>query len=295
MTDTRDMASPSPKTTLVSYDRDEALAAFGREPFRVQHGLADHPLFSLDALADLADRLPPEVVEHNLGSVGALEPGGEVPKLDASPGDVVRGIETNGCWVVLPIVLAEMDPVPGYGDVYEQVLTDVAPMVPGGRDAMRGNHSVIFLAAAGSVTPSHVDGELGFLLHMRGDKRLSIGRYADAETERHELEGFFTGEHRNTAQLPVDVHDFDLVGGTGLHVPPLTPHWVTNGDTVAISLSVGFQTPANLRREGVYKFNARARRLGLTPKPFGQDERRDRVKASILTGAATARRRLARR
>lgn len=279
---------------VVSYDLAEASANFRAKPFLVEHGLAGHPLFGLDSLGELADRLPADLVEHNLGSVGAVVPGGEVPRLDGTPGDLVRGIETNGVWIALPIVLADgkLDGLPGYQDLFDQIMEDLAPMVPGGRDAMSGFHSVIFLAATGSTTPSHVDGEIGFLLHARGVKRVSFGRYSSPEREREELEAFHRNEHRNTGELPVDVRHLDLEPGQGVHVPPLVPHWVENGPEVAISLSVGFQTPQNLQRAGVYRFNAQARRLGLSPRSPGESQARDQIKSSLIWGASKVKRRV---
>ena len=265
----------------LDFDLDEARTGFGRAPFSVRHTLSDHPLFALDALAELADRLPPDAVEHNLGSVGAVELSGDVPRLDATPGELVRGIRTNGCWVVLPF----LHRTPPYDRLYSEILDDLAPLVRGGREAMSSFHSVVFLAAPGSTTPSHVDPEMGFLLHLEGEKRLSIGSFGDDAVEQEQLERFHGGGHRNTT-MPVAARDFELRPGDGVHVPPNVPHVVTNGPTVAISLSVGFQTPENLRRNGEYKFNARARRLGLRPKPFGESPRRDHVKASVLWAAA---------
>jgi hypothetical protein len=267
---------------LVTFEPEKARAAFGRAPFSVRHTLSEHPLFSLDALAELADRLPQDAVEHNLGSVKAEELGGEVPRLDLTPGEIVRGIETNGSWIVLPF----LDRTPPYDAIYTQILDDVASLVPGGRQKMSRFHSVVFLAAPNSTTPSHVDPELGFLLHLRGQKRLSIGSFEGPEVERAELERFHGGGHRNT-KVPVGVTDYDLRAGDGVHVPPNVPHVVTNGPEVAVSLSVGFQTPENLRRNGVHKFNARVRRLGIEPKPLGASPSRDRAKASTLWAAAS--------
>lgn len=293
---THTQPQPARARADVSYDLAEARANFRQAPFLVRHGLADHPLFTIDALADLADSLPSGIAEHNLGNVGALEPGGEVPSLDASLGEIVRGIETNGCWVALPILLQEplLRDLPGYQEVFDGVMDALAPIVPGGRAAMSGFHSVIFLATAGSVTPSHIDGEIGFLLHIRGKKGINVGRYADAQVEQSELEAFYRNEHRNTGTLPADPVHFDLEPGQGVHVPPLKPHWIENGPEVAISLSVGFQTPENLRRAGVYMWNGRLRQRGLSPRPYGVSPARDRVKASLLWGAVGARRRIVR-
>ena len=274
---------PREMSALLSYELELARAHYGRLPFALKHTLADHPLFNLDALAELADRLPSEVVEHNLASVGALEPGGVVPRLDASAGEIVRGIETNGCWIVLPCI----PETPPYDALYGRILDELAPIVPGGRAAMRKLLGVVFVASRQSTTPSHVDPELGFLLHLRGSKRVSIGQFPTAEAEQDDLDRFHRGGHRNTDQLPVDVTHFDLEPGDGLHVPPFVPHWVEGGDEVTISLSVGFHTPSNLRRLRVNQWNAYARRVGLSPEPYGRRPARDRAKARLLNAAAS--------
>lgn len=292
MTESNDAALSPSARGLVSYDLAEARENFARRSFIIDHELTDHPLFSLDALADLADRLPQELVEHNRGSVGAVVPGGDVPRLDLTPGELVRGIETNDSWVVLPIMRA--DPGPGYREVYHEIIAGLGPMVPGGVAATSGHHAVIFIASGGSTTPTHIDAEVGFLLHMRGEKRLSIGGFPDATKERERLEDFFTGGHRNTEGLPTDVRHFDLEPGQAVHVPPLKPHCVSNGAEVTISMSVGFQTEANLRRAYVHTWNGRVRKLGLSPKPFGENANLDRVKASVLWGGVKARRLLSR-
>jgi len=292
MTDSDHLTLSRPHSASVSYDLSEAREKFGRRSFLIQHELTDHPLFTLDALADLADRLPPGMGEHNRASVGAVVPDGEVPKLDLTPGELVRGIESNDSWVVLPIVHSDMDPVPGYQEIYDEILGTLGPIVPGGVDTMSGYHAVVFVASGGSTTPTHIDPELGFLLHMRGKKRLSIGGFPDATKERERLEHFFTGGHRNTEDLPTDIEHFDLEPGQGVHVPPLKPHLVTNGADVTISLSMGFQTEANLRRQSIHMWNGRVRKLGLSPRPYGEDATRDRVKASLLVSGIKARRRL---
>jgi hypothetical protein len=271
---------------ILTFDEAVAADAFGKRTFPLRHALADHELFRLEALGDLADQLPPDAVEHNLGSVGALEPGGDVPTLDQSPGEIVRGIESNGCWVVLPF----LHKTPPWDAVLADVFGDLSTIVPGGRDAMLGLHSVVFLAAPGSTTPSHVDPELGFLMHIRGEKRLSIGRFADG-TGEEELDRFYAGGHRNTSELPVDVEHIDLQPGEAAHVPPHTPHWVTNGPGVTVALSVGFQTEANLEAMRAHRFNGSVvRRLGITPRPVGAAPSRDRIKARAVDVAAGARR-----
>ena len=79
-------------------DRDEFAAAFSRRPVAVDHTLAEDPLLSLEAVADLADRFPGRVERHN-ANLPMVMPDG-APELELSPSEMVRGIEDNGCWMV---------------------------------------------------------------------------------------------------------------------------------------------------------------------------------------------------
>ena len=87
-------------TRMLRIEPSDLQAGFSRAPFRVGHDLADHPLLQLDRIGDLADALPADHVEHNLGAVPDVLPGGEAPRLDATPGEIARGIHDNGCWMV---------------------------------------------------------------------------------------------------------------------------------------------------------------------------------------------------
>src|SRR6266508_4224239 len=110
---------------LLEIDPTTVKENFSRAPFTVKHKLSDHPLLTLDALGRLADSLPEDQVEHNLGDVPEVLPGGEAPRLDATPGEIARGIETNGCWMVLK----KVDTDPAYKRLLEQALDDVLPLV----------------------------------------------------------------------------------------------------------------------------------------------------------------------
>jgi hypothetical protein len=62
----------------------------------------DHPLFSLEAFGELADRTPPERIERQRTDLDLVLPGGGNPRGGVeAPGDVVRGIETDNAWLVL--------------------------------------------------------------------------------------------------------------------------------------------------------------------------------------------------
>lgn len=280
----------STPTRMLELDRETARQKFGREAFAFRHNLVDHRLFTLDALGDLADSLPSDLVDHNLGSVPAVNPGGEAPRVDLTPGEIVRGIETNGCWIALPRV----ESMPGYTDVYEAIIDEIAPYLPGGHDSIRNKHSVVFMSAPRGVTPVHVDPEHGMLFQFRGTKSVSVGAFADEGQRERELERFFSGGHENIADLPESPDVYRVGPGDVVHLPPLIPHWVENDDNVSISLSVGFRVPEIIRIGRAYSFNARLRRIGLDPTKPGQRPRLDGAKAAAM-GTLSSARRLVRR
>ena len=167
---------------LVELDPATVEQRFGRGAFVVQHRLQDHPLTQLEALAELADSLPSDRVEHNLASVGDTVPGGEVPRSDLPPGEIVRTIETNGCWMVLPI-----HGVPSYQDFFDELFETVTRALPEREGRSRRRQAVFFLSAPNSTTPTHIDLEQGYLLQLSGTKQVSIGNFPDSE-QRWQLE-----------------------------------------------------------------------------------------------------------
>jgi len=251
-------------------------ASAGTNPERVRHHLRDHPLLSVESVATLADRLPAHSVEHNVAKgIGAVVPGGAAPVLERSPGEVARGIEHNGCWMVLKNI--EQDPQ--YSQLLNAALDEVAPLLPGGAAAMRSRHGFLFLSAPGSVTPAHVDPEHNFLLQVRGTKTMHVGRFATPDDEQRELERSFGNGHRNMSYVPADMTAYALDPGDGLYVPVGAPHWVANGPTVSVSLSITWRTAETLHAGRVHAFNDALRRAGRTPRRLGDRPAVDRVKA----------------
>jgi hypothetical protein len=275
-------------TRLLEIEPARMAEALGRSPLAVRHTLVDHPLLSVDALADLADALPASSVEHNLGDVELVSEADAVTRLDATPGDVARGIETNGCWMVLKNIEHEAP----YAELLDACLDEVVGLVgPEGRMTLR--EAFVFLSAPASVTPSHVDPEHNFLLQVRGTKEMNVGRFADPAAEQRELERFYAGGHRNIHQTPDDVETHHLQPGQGVYVPPNAPHFVVNGPTVSVSLSITWQTPATVRAARVHAANGRLRGLRLSPRPAGESPAVDRVKAGAIGVMSGVRKRLA--
>ena len=260
-------------------------AHFAKEPFAVRHNLVDHELLTVERVAQLADFLPDASVEHNLGNVDKIVAGGEAPKLDQTPGEVARGIETNRSWMVLKNI--EQDPA--YKALLDETLGEVSQWsdLEGGQTL---REAFIFLTAPNSMTPAHVDPEHNFLLQIRGDKVMHTGDFPDEETKLATLEAFHSGAHRNIDWEPIAHRPFPLAPGDGVYMPVAKPHWVTSGPEVSVSLSITFRTPATERAARLWKTNNRLRKLKLAPRAPGRSERADRVKDTAARALSKLRR-----
>lgn len=264
---------------VLDVDRQRFTEALSRRAMRVRHALADHPLFTLEALAKLADALPPASIERaRAKNLPAVVPDG-APAVDGPPSETVRGIEHNGCWVVLWYI----ERVPEYGALLNACLDDVDPYISARAGGMCRREAFLFLSAPRSVTPVHIDPEHNFLLQIRGTKEFTAVAFADPASELAGLNRYFDGSHRNLTAMPTgEAETFRIGPGEGVYNPPFLPHWVQNGNNVSVSLSITFRTRLSQRAEMVHTFNARFRRLSLPVRPPGRSEGIDRAKETAI-------------
>ncbi|MCW2776280.1 MAG: Cupin superfamily protein [Frankiales bacterium] len=248
-------------------------------PVRVHHDLARGGLLDLERLAVLAATLPAASIEHNVGAVPAVLPGGVAPQSSLTPPEIVRSIDTNGCWMVLKNV--EQDPE--YAALLDACLDALEPQLTAseGRSVLR--EGFVFLSAPGSVTPTHIDPEHNVLLQVSGTKTMCIGRFPTDADRDLQAERLHSGEHRNLESAAVDVTDYPLGPGDGVYVPVHAPHVVRNGPAPSISLSVTWRTRRTLREGSVLSLNARLRRRGLPTAAPGAGAR-DHVLQAVERG-----------
>lgn len=249
-------------------------------PGVIRHSLADHPLFTLPALADLAGTLDPRHVEYNRGDLPTGIDPSDVPANGLSIADTIRGIEENGSWMVLKFVERN----PAYKALLEETLAELMPVIGPVTGAMHQLESFIFVSSPNSVTPLHFDPEHNILLQLRGTKTMTVFPATDAEIAPNELhERFQLGlASRN---LPWDEAyaargtEHVLTAGDGIHVPVMTPHWVKNGPKVSISFSVTWRSEWSYRAADAHAFNAVLRRTGLKPARPGRYPVQNKAKA----------------
>lgn len=280
-----------PKTTRTSpasfmhLDPGQCHRDIGHREFDLHHALLGHPLFTLNALAELADSLPPEAVERHAADQALLVPGGQV-HLPNKASDTVRDIYRNGSWMVM----WNLEQNESYRRVIDAVLDQAAPLLPKREAGMARREAFLFISSPHSVTPVHFDPEHNFLLQISGIKQISIGRFADRASEVHALDRYYDGSHRNLDKVPPTSSVHVMNPGEGVYIYPWAPHWVHNGPEPSISLSLTFRTHRSERIENACMFNRKLRLHGLKPRPAGEFEPLDRAKASAVAFAGWVRR-----
>jgi hypothetical protein len=259
----------APMPGLLEIDGETFRASFNRAPFLIRHHLADHPLFSLQRLIELANRLPEEKIKYNGADISIATGLYEGPRTGLSVRETIQQIEECRSWMVINNV--ELDPE--YRQLLDRCLDEVQLFSDLMDPGMFQREGFIFISSPGSITPFHMDPEYNFLLQIRGEKQISIWGGKDRSVlSEITLEKYFSDVERQIAfkeEYQRKASIFELTPGTGLHFPVVAPHWVRNGDGVSVSLSVTFRTPASERRRIVYCANADLRRRGLNPRPPG--------------------------
>ena len=246
-------------------DREALLRLYPETPGTFAHMLADEPLLTLPEIAALATRLDPGTVEYNRGDL----PVGVDPDSDIGNGrsiaETIRTIEDNGSWMVLKFI--ERDTV--YAALLDRVLDEIVPVVKGRTGAMLKREAFIFISSPDAVTPFHFDPEHNILMQIRGTKTMTVFPAGDeAIVPGIEHERFHLGGHRNTpwnAAFETKGKRFDLGAGDAIYVPVKAPHWVKNGPTVSVSLSVTWRSEWSYAEADARGMNAVLRNMGLSP------------------------------
>ena len=163
---------------VTAFDR-AALADFAalypEAPGLLHHGLVGHPLFELDALVRLAQRMRPGDVEQNIGDLPIGIDPAAVAHNGLSVVETIRSIEHAGAWMVLKFV--EQDAA--YRALLEAALGELIPVVGAATGAMLKMEAFVFISSPGAVTPFHFDPEHNILLQLRGHKVMTLFPAAD--------------------------------------------------------------------------------------------------------------------
>lgn len=240
-------------------------AAYPNDPACFAHQFGEHALLTLDALALLGEALPPASVEFNRSDVGVATLPDDAPSNGLGIGATIRTIADNHSWAVLKNV----EQMPAYRSLIADLLAELDHLVIPRTGPMLTIQGYIFVASPRSMTPYHFDPEHNILLHLKGQKRMTVYPSGDvAYAPQVEHERYHAGGHRG---LPW--HDAyagkgfvaDLPPGQAVLVPVMAPHFVETFDEPAVSLSITWRSEWSYREAEAHAANRWLRARGLSP------------------------------
>lgn len=275
----------------------EFASAYPLSPAAVRHHLHHHPMFALEELARLAERLPASHVEHSFGNLKVNQDPDAVGQATMPVGEIVRTIDQNGCWMVLK----KVDVDPAYAALIDACLAEIAPVVVPATGAYQRREAFIFLSSPNSVTPFHMDPEHNILLQIAGTKTMRVYPAGDTAIVPQAVHEAFHrgGVHRNMRHDPAfdaKARDYPLAPGHAVHVPVKSPHWVQNGPTRSISFSITWRSRESDGEARLHRVNRQLRAFGMSPAAPGAHPGADAAKVAahrLMKGAVRSARRIA--
>jgi Cupin superfamily protein len=266
------------RTSLVDIDAAAFADAFARHSVVVRHRLAEHPLFTIDAIAELADRLPPESVRRERGAL-PFKHREYVDVGDGPPSETIRNVERTGT----RISLRDIQQVPEYAELINECLDEVDPLVAERQGGMTQRAGYLFISCSNSTTPMHFDREHSFLLQVMGVKHVSVAAFEDnPDALRREFDCWIDERECDFGAMQAVAEEFTIEPGVGVYLPSFVPHWVETEAGISISFSIPFDTEYVERALAVTRVNKQMRRLHLSPRPIGASEPVDRAKAAVV-------------
>jgi JmjC domain len=260
---------------LVEIDATSFVDAFARRSVYVRHALVDHPLFTMDAIAQLADRLPPASVRRERGHLPFINTDGYVDVGQGPPSATIKDIERNG----FRVSLRDIHQAPEYARLINDCLDEVDALVAEREGGMCHRAGYLFISSPAATTPMHFDTEHSFLLQVRGAKNVSVAAF-DHEPRllERERDRYIDGVECDFEGMQAAAEAFRIEPGLGVYLPSYVPHWVETEAGVSVSFSIPFFTEFCQRAETVHYVNRRLRKLHLSPRPPGRSEAVDKTK-----------------
>ncbi len=220
-----------PPRAILQVEPEAFRKNYNRRPFMFEHRLNEHPLMQLEALLELAHRLPPDQVRHSRGKRG----------FDVDFDDDLRTrrhkLTLDQVFEDLPgadayVMLHRPDVDPRYRDLLLTALADLRGLVEPVDPGMCDEAAYIFLASPGAVTPYHMDREMNFLCQVSGSKEVRLWDQDDRSIlAPQEIDTLFAREDLPKPAYQPEYGEkamtFTLSPGTGVHQPLLAPHAVT--------------------------------------------------------------------
>lgn len=240
----------------------------------------DTPLLKRGRLIELANALPPHLVEFNPGDLPVTVSADNIPSAALSVAETIEKIGTVKSWMVLRNI--EKDP--NYREMMRNIVSRFAPTIQSKTGEIKRCEAFVFISSPGAVTPFHIDEEHNILIQVEGSKTFTIYSQDDRDlASQTDLEAFHSGGHRNLTVTDPDLlargTPVEMKPGDAIYVPPLAPHWVkVTGDQPSLSLSITWRSNASERQCYLHQINHTLRAKGGNPKFPGADPVADQLK-----------------
>ena len=262
------------------YARDVFAACYPETPHKLRHALPEHPLLALDALAALGESLPVRSVEYNRGDL-PIGVDGKPAANGLTIAETIRGIEQNKSWAVLK----NIEQHPAYAELLTALLDELRPHFEARTGRMLKTQGYIFVSSPDAVTPYHFDPEHNILMQLVGTKTMTQFPAGDPKYAPDRVhETYHTGGARELKwddEFLAEGTEWAMQPGDALFVPVMAPHFVKNGPTPSISLSITWRSEWSFAEADARAFNALLRRVGLNPAPTERWPADNRTKALL--------------
>jgi hypothetical protein len=263
--------------------------AYPERPTLLSHGLREHPLLHLGALAALAARMRPSDVQCCRGDVGIDVGQRGAPETGMSPRETISSIERCGAWMVLKYIEQDGE----YRTLLDHLLAGLERAVRNVTGPMLKREAFVFVSSPRAVTPLHFDPEHNVLLQIRGEKTMTVFPAGDEKLVAGPAHEAFHEDGRNGLDWNPAFADrgraFTLAPGDALYVPVKAPHFVRNGEEVSVSLSITWRSGWSLREGYAHSMNRLLRRAGLDPRPPRRFPADNRAKSLAFRALAKVR------
>ena len=258
-----------PQDVFPAESRAQFAANYPEVPHILRHSLGSHDLLTLDALADLAGSLPESSIEYNRGDL-PIGVDGKPGGTGMSIGETIRHIATSNSWAVLK----NIEQVDRYNGLLMRLLNELRTEIEAKTGAMLRPQGFIFISSPNAVTPYHFDPEHNILLQIKGSKVMTQFPAGDAKYAPDEVhEGYHSGGARELTwsdDLSEGGTEYAIASGEALFVPVMAPHFVRNGPTSSISLSITWRSDWSFEEADARGLNRLLRKAGFTPTAPGR-------------------------
>lgn len=251
-----------------------------RTPLELRHGLCDEPMLTLEAIAGLAGQLGPESISSERAHKGLVASATDVAETPADVAAHILELAASDSWFTLLNIEAD----DGYRGLVDRILDAIADSTGMPRAALRRRMGFVFASSPGSTTSAHFDIEQSLMFQLEGERTLGFGRFRDPAHRQHEVDRYWSGSFGRLEAMPEQVSEVAVRPGTGCYIPPYTPHWLSNGDSPSLSLTVTFFERSNEDESMAQAFNARVGKRGIPTRPYGERQGVDRLKVAAMRG-----------